>query len=79
MFMQVFIERAQRLPQTPYLVHLYVYGIVYLKFKYLDELMRLLQPLSRKSNCLRKKHTLVGSQLELFCRSLFVAVVEPRR
>jgi hypothetical protein len=31
------------------------------------------------SNRLRKKHTLVGSQLELFCRSLFIAVVEPRR
>ena len=38
--MQVFIERAQRLHQAPYLVHLYLYGVVYLKLKYLDELMR---------------------------------------
>ena len=37
------------------------------------------QPLSRISNCLRKKHALFASQFEILRRCLLVAVVEPRR
>jgi len=41
--------------------------------------MHALQPLSRISNCLRKKDALLCLQFEILRRRLFVAVVEPRR